>query len=83
MSARLIEVIEADQLRGKGTEEDPLRVVRQYYSKVGVLLAEYDPFLNERSEDARTVGAVDPSAQPPGTLTTRDSANSFFFKEDL
>lgn len=43
MSARLIQVIETSIARGKGTEEDPVRTVRQYWSADGKLLAEDDP----------------------------------------
>lgn len=49
-NARLIQVIETEiELRGKGTEADPLRRVTQYWSTDGQLLAERDPF-KERSE---------------------------------
>lgn len=42
--ARVIEVIETVlELRGDG-KEDPMRRVRQYWSKDGQLLAEYDPY---------------------------------------
>lgn len=42
--ARVIQVIETTlERRGKGTTEDPLRIVRQYYSLEGELLAEDDP----------------------------------------
>lgn len=44
MTARLIQVIETDLLlRGKGTEDDPMRRITQYYSTDGELLAEHDP----------------------------------------
>ena len=42
MAARLIEVIEVEEKRGKGTKSDPTRIVLQYWSKDGVLLAEND-----------------------------------------
>lgn len=41
-SARLIEVIEVITTRGKGVQGDPVREVRQYWSKEGELLAECD-----------------------------------------
>jgi hypothetical protein len=42
--ARVIEVIETSTLRrGKGTDESPIRIVRQYWSLDGELLAEHDP----------------------------------------
>lgn len=31
---------------GEGTEEDPVRIVKQYYSQTGEFIAEYDPFEN-------------------------------------
>lgn len=36
----LVEVIHVQASRGKGTESDPVRVVNQYWSKTGQLLAE-------------------------------------------
>lgn len=42
-SARIITVIETTALRGCGTEEDPCRRVRQYWSLDGKLLGENDP----------------------------------------
>ncbi len=41
--ARVIEVIETDICRGKGTKEDRCRRVMQYWSRDGELLAERDP----------------------------------------
>lgn len=40
----LVEVIHVEAARGKGTEEDPARIVHQYWSRDGVLLAEKDDF---------------------------------------
>lgn len=42
-SAKIIKVIETKSLRGKGTTDDPCRIVRQYWSFNGKLLAEDDP----------------------------------------
>lgn len=43
-TARVIQVIEcAIERRGKGVLEDPIRVVVQYFSLDGKLLAEFDP----------------------------------------
>lgn len=36
----LVEVIHVVATRGKGTKEDPVRLVNQYWSKEGTLLAE-------------------------------------------
>lgn len=41
--ARLLVVIEVDVKRGKGTDDDPVRIARQYWSPEGELLAEVDP----------------------------------------
>lgn len=41
--AKIIEVIETDVCRGEGTDLDPCRRVKQYWSKDGELLAEKDP----------------------------------------
>ena len=40
----LIEVIHVEAVRGQGTEEDPVRIVHQYWSKEGTLLAEKDEY---------------------------------------
>ena len=40
--ARVIRVIETKSLRGIGTEEDPARIVTQYWDFKGNLLAEAD-----------------------------------------
>lgn len=39
---QLVEVIHVEATRGKGTEYDPTRIVHQYWSKEGILLAEKD-----------------------------------------
>lgn len=41
--ARVIQVIETKALRGAGTPDDLVRVVTQYWSLDGELLAESDP----------------------------------------
>lgn len=41
-SVKLRQVIEVIDIRGNGTKDDPVRVIHQYWSKRGVLLAEYD-----------------------------------------
>lgn len=41
-NARVIQVIETMALRGKGTEDDKCRQVKQYWSFNGELLAEND-----------------------------------------
>ena len=45
-SARIIEVIELDVLIGKGTDDDPNRIQKEYWSKDGELLALNDPEIN-------------------------------------
>lgn len=42
--AELVEVIHVEAARGEGTEENPVRIVHQYWSKDGQLLAELDEF---------------------------------------
>lgn len=42
-SVRIREVIEVEAVRGKGIVGDCIRVVVQYYSRDGKLLAERDP----------------------------------------
>lgn len=46
MSARVRQVIETElEKRGDGTEQSPVRIVRQYWSVEGDLLAAVDPQL--------------------------------------
>ena len=40
----LLEVIHTEAVRGKGTNENPVRVVHQYWDKEGNLLAEKDDY---------------------------------------
>ena len=47
ISVRVIQVVETLGRRGKGTTEDPLRVVIQHWDFDGNLLAENDP-INEK-----------------------------------
>ena len=47
-SARVIQVIETKALRGEGTCENKIRIVTQYWSLDGELLAENDPCLKEK-----------------------------------
>ena len=44
--ARVINVIETDTAIGTGAEEDPVRIVRQYFDLDGKLLAKCDSFLD-------------------------------------
>ena len=46
-SARVIQVIVTEALRGKGTNEDLCRLVTQYWDFEGNLLAEHDPCITE------------------------------------
>lgn len=46
-SARVVQVIETQALRGEGTEKDLCRVVTQYWDFNGNLLAEHDPVRDE------------------------------------
>ena len=41
-SVQLMQVIEVIDIRGEGIKGDPVRIVHQYWSKKGVLLAEFD-----------------------------------------
>lgn len=47
-NARVIQVIETNSLRGRGTEEDPCRIVRQYWDFEGNMLAESDSCEKEK-----------------------------------
>ncbi|MCI9507664.1 MAG: carboxypeptidase [Oscillospiraceae bacterium] len=46
-SARVIQIIETIAARGSGSSEQPSRMVTQYWSLEGKLLAEADPYLRE------------------------------------
>lgn len=48
-SAQLVNVIKTESLRGKGTDDDPCRMVIQYWSTEGELLAEKDTWEEEIS----------------------------------
>lgn len=50
-SAKVIQVIETISTRGKGTEENPCRIVHQYWSLEGELLAENDPCGDEKEKE--------------------------------
>jgi len=45
--ARVIQVIETEAMRGAGTEDDPCRIVHQYWDFDGNLLAEADSKNNQ------------------------------------
>ncbi len=47
-NARVIQVIETTALRGRGTEEDRCREVKQYWDFSGKLLAENDSCAKEK-----------------------------------
>jgi hypothetical protein len=49
-NAKLIEVIEVHTSKGKGVEGDPFRLLIQYWSKDGELLAEKDHWKWEKEE---------------------------------
>lgn len=44
-AAKVIQVIETISLKGSGTEDDPTRAVKQYWSFDGALIAENDPII--------------------------------------
>lgn len=46
-SAQLMEVIAVSACVGSGTKQDPNRVVTEYWSKEGMLLAVSDPHITE------------------------------------
>jgi len=52
--ARVMHVIETFDRRGRGTQDDPVRMVRQFWSLEGDLLMEHDPSSDvDREELAR------------------------------
>jgi len=48
MSARLVQLIEADELRGKGHEQSPSRIVTVLYTADGTQVAEHDQYVKRR-----------------------------------
>lgn len=46
-SAKIIQVIVTEALKGKGSDNDPCRIVTQYWDFDGKLLAENDPYAND------------------------------------
>ena len=52
MGAKLIQVIEVHAHRGAGTEENPHRVVTEYYSTDGKFLADDDPLKKRDGSEA-------------------------------
>lgn len=50
-SARVIQAIETKAARGAGTDEQPVRMVTQYWSLEGAFLAEHDPCATVILED--------------------------------
>lgn len=56
-TVRRIEVIETTLLRRGNGKDDPIRVITQYWSLDGDLLAEYDPTIDthRRDQSARLV----------------------------
>lgn len=47
-SAKVIQVIRTEALKGKGTPDDKCRIVKQYWDFDGNLLAENDPCAKEK-----------------------------------
>ena len=47
-SAKVIQVIMTETVRGLGTEDDPVRPIRQYWSLEGEMLAFNDPAFEEQ-----------------------------------
>ena len=60
-SARVIQVIETSSITGRGTFEDPVKEVRQYWSFDGRLLANSTPTTepeNEENDKTREIPAL-------------------------
>lgn len=52
-NVRAIEVLEVTSYEGEGTNESPGRLINQYYSKSGELLAVRDEWLEQEIEKSR------------------------------
>lgn len=51
--AEMMEVIHVVSFEGEGTEENPARLINEYYSKEGTLLATKDEWLEREIEKAQ------------------------------
>jgi hypothetical protein len=47
-TTKVIEVVLVEFVKGAGTEQDPIRLVRQYWTKDGLLIAERDQHLEAK-----------------------------------
>lgn len=50
---KIMEVIHVVSFEGEGTEENPARLINEYYSKEGTLLATNDEWLEREIEKVR------------------------------
>ena len=50
---KMMEVIHVGSFEGEGTEENPARLINEYYSKEGALLATKDEWLEREIEKMR------------------------------
>lgn len=50
---KMMEVIHVVSFEGEGTEENPARMINEYYSKEGALLATNDEWLEREIEKVR------------------------------
>lgn len=50
---KMMEVIHVVSFEGEGTEENPARLINEYYSKEGTLLATKDEWLEREIEKVR------------------------------
>jgi len=57
-SARVIQVIEVKSIFGKGTDDDPVRELVEYYTLDGLLLADVDRW--QENADAQAKGEAKP-----------------------
>ena len=61
MMAKLVTLIETAERRGKGVEDDPVRLVSQWFTLEGEFVAERDPWLESaavREIDRKTDGFI-------------------------
>lgn len=78
ISAKVVQVIAVVGSRGDGSEEDPHRVVYQYFSLEGELLACYDE-INGPPDSFRLLKkpAVDDAAKEPDPILDMQEASSY------
>ena len=82
--AKAVLVIETEALRGCGTEDDPCRIVRQYWSLEGELLAQNDPCIEDVIKAKGYLRSIDRASSTVDSSTIKFiNASMNFFISDI